>query len=70
VILADEPTGNLDTATGEDIMGLLRELSDGDGLSVVLVTHDQAIAEAAPRVIRMRDGRVVEEVPGGLRSTV
>jgi len=69
VLLADEPTGNLDTATGDDIMALLRELSDGDGLSVVLVTHDQAIAESAPRVIRMRDGRIIEAVPGDLRST-
>jgi putative ABC transport system ATP-binding protein len=69
VLLADEPTGNLDTATGDDIMALLRELSDGDGISVVLVTHDQAIAESAPRVIRMRDGRIIEAVPGNLRST-
>jgi putative ABC transport system ATP-binding protein len=58
VLLADEPTGNLDTATGEDIIGVLRGLWERHGITVVLVTHDRAIAERAPRVVRMRDGRI------------
>ncbi|HEY8584930.1 MAG TPA: ABC transporter ATP-binding protein [Capillimicrobium sp.] len=59
LLLADEPTGNLDSDTGEQIMGLLRDLH-GDGLTVVLVTHDPEIAGRAPRVVRMRDGRVAD----------
>jgi putative ABC transport system ATP-binding protein len=58
VLLADEPTGNLDTATGEDIIGALRGLWERHGITVILVTHDRAIAERAPRVVRMRDGRI------------
>jgi putative ABC transport system ATP-binding protein len=60
VLLADEPTGNLDTDTGNEIVELLRSLSAGQGKSVVLITHDQAIAARAPRVVRMRDGRVLD----------
>jgi putative ABC transport system ATP-binding protein len=60
VLLADEPTGNLDTATGEDIIRVLRGLWDKHGITVILVTHDRAIAERAPRVVRMRDGRIDE----------
>jgi putative ABC transport system ATP-binding protein len=60
VLLADEPTGNLDTATGEEIIGLLRTLSSDEGLSVILITHDPAIASAAPRVVRLRDGHLIE----------
>jgi predicted ABC-type transport system involved in lysophospholipase L1 biosynthesis ATPase subunit len=59
VLLADEPTGNLDSSTGEAIVALLYALSEADGLTVLLVTHDQSIAIAAPRVVRMRDGRLV-----------
>src|SRR5919199_323983 len=59
VVLADEPTGNLDTTTGEQIVGLLRSLSAQEGLSVVLVTHDASIARAAARVLHMRDGRIM-----------
>jgi putative ABC transport system ATP-binding protein len=65
LVLCDEPTGNLDTATGEDIVALLTRLSADEGLSVVLITHDPSIADAAGRVVRMRDGRVLEAVAAG-----
>jgi putative ABC transport system ATP-binding protein len=58
VMLADEPTGNLDTATGEEVLSLLRRLSHEHGQTIVLVTHDRMIAEIAPRVVRMRDGAI------------
>ena len=58
VLLADEPTGNLDTATGEEIMALLKELSTRSGHTVVLITHDTEIAAEAPRVLRMQDGQL------------
>jgi putative ABC transport system ATP-binding protein len=60
VLLADEPTGNLDSDTGTEIVELLRSLSGEQGKSVVLVTHEQAIAARAPRVVRMQDGRVLD----------
>ena len=59
VVLADEPTGNLDTTTGSEILALLRDLADRRGLTIVVVTHDATIAEDAPRVVHMRDGRLV-----------
>ncbi|MFA9272972.1 MAG: ATP-binding cassette domain-containing protein, partial [Baekduiaceae bacterium] len=59
VLLADEPTGNLDSATGDDVMELLRALSADEGLTVVLITHDDESAAAAPRVVRVRDGELV-----------
>jgi putative ABC transport system ATP-binding protein len=58
VLLADEPTGNLDVATGEEVLALLRQLSSEFGHTVVLITHDQSIAASAPRLVRMRDGRL------------
>jgi putative ABC transport system ATP-binding protein len=58
VVLADEPTGNLDSTTGEEIVGLLRALAGDHGRTVVLVTHDAGIARGADRVIRLRDGRL------------
>jgi ABC-type lipoprotein export system ATPase subunit len=61
VLLADEPTGNLDSGTSQEIVDLLRRLSRTEGLSIVLVTHDNTIAAGADRVVRMTDGRVTED---------
>jgi putative ABC transport system ATP-binding protein len=61
VLLADEPTGNLDSVTGSKVIDLLRELHQEQGVTLVLVTHDADIAGAAERVIRLMDGRVVED---------
>ena len=58
IILADEPTGNIDTATGAEIMDLLRRLNREQGVTLLLVTHDPAAAGFADRVIQLRDGRL------------
>jgi putative ABC transport system ATP-binding protein len=60
VVLADEPTGNLDSRTGAEVVDLLTSLSEERGHTVILVTHDAEIAEKAHRSIRMQDGRLVE----------
>ena len=59
ILLADEPTGNLDRKTGDGIIDLLRGLNERDGQTIVIVTHDTSTAEEANRVINMIDGRVV-----------
>src|SRR6478735_6296449 len=61
IILADEPTGNLDTHTGEEILALVRDLHGRLGSTVVIVTHDMKVAESCPRTIALRDGRIVED---------
>ncbi len=61
ILFADEPTGNLDGTTGERIVALLEELNSEAGSTIVLVTHDVALAERARRLIRLRDGVVVED---------
>jgi len=61
LILADEPTGALDTATSEEVMKLLQRLNRQKGITIVLVTHEAEIAAWADRIVRFRDGRVVEE---------
>jgi putative ABC transport system ATP-binding protein len=60
-VLADEPTGNLDQATGQEIMALLRELNQVNGVTLVVITHDASIAAAAGRQIELRDGRIVTD---------
>ena len=60
LILADEPTGNLDTKTGNQIMEIFRQLH-ADGVTIVLVTHEMYVAAQAGRIIRMRDGKIVED---------
>lgn len=60
IILADEPTGNIDSATGAEIMALLRELNRDQGVTLLLVTHDPEAAAFADRVIQLRDGQIVE----------
>jgi putative ABC transport system ATP-binding protein len=60
VLLADEPTGNLDTATGEEVLEVLKRLSRERGQTIILVTHDRDVADQAPRVVRMRDGTTVD----------
>ena len=61
ILFADEPTGNLDASTGERIVQLLEELNRESGSTVVLVTHDLGLAARAGRVIRLADGRVIED---------
>jgi lipoprotein-releasing system ATP-binding protein len=58
LLLADEPTGNLDRGTGEDIIRLLRDLNERQKLTIVMVTHDQSIAARADRIVRLADGRI------------
>ena len=67
VLLADEPTGNLDQATGAGILNALCELNRTDGLSIVLVTHDAAIAGRAERIVRLAAGRVDDAGPAARR---
>jgi ABC-type lipoprotein export system ATPase subunit len=61
VLLADEPTGNLDSATGHEIVTLLHTLNEDHARTIILITHDSAIAASAERTVRLRDGRIVAE---------
>ena len=61
LILADEPTGNLDSKSSKEIMGILRELNE-EGRTVVLITHDDGIAETAKRIVRIMDGKIESDV--------
>src|SRR5687767_10085541 len=61
ILLADEPTGNLDTRTGHDILKLIRELHARLGSTIVIVTHDPTVALSCQRTVTLRDGRIVED---------
>jgi putative ABC transport system ATP-binding protein len=61
LLLADEPTGNLDSASGAGVMALLRELNSAAGTTVVVITHDREISAGLPRQVQMRDGEIVHD---------
>jgi putative ABC transport system ATP-binding protein len=67
LLLADEPTGALDSATGDQVLALLRRLRDERGMTILLVTNDRAVADGADRALRMRDGRVEPATRDGAR---
>ncbi len=70
LVLADEPTGNLDSRSGAEVLELLREVSESEQQTVVMVTHDPGAAAIADRVVFLRDGRVAGEEPGGSRERI
>ena len=62
IILADEPTGNLDTKTGDDVFAMMKNLSHKFGRTIVMVTHNPELAEKSDRSILLRDGRIEKDV--------
>jgi putative ABC transport system ATP-binding protein len=60
VLLADEPTGNLDSQMGDEIMGILKDLHKGEKTTIVMVTHDERLAQGTERIVRLFDGRQVQ----------
>ncbi len=68
LVLADEPTGNLDSQTGEEILALFHRLQAAGGMALAIVTHDDKVARFAGRVVRMADGRVVQAAEGSTVS--
>ncbi len=71
VLFADEPTGNLDSKSSQDVLGLLRQAVDEFGQTVIMVTHEPAAASHADRLITLRDGRLVhDEVPGSTDEVI
>ena len=65
VLLADEPTGNLDSRTSEEILHMFQQLNSAEGITIILVTHDPGVAQHAQRTIRIKDG-LIEKAPGQL----
>jgi len=70
VLFADEPTGNLDSATGGEILSLLRDSVDAYGQTTVMVTHESRAAAIADRILFLADGRIVRDMPGGSQAEI
>lgn len=67
ILLADEPTGNLDVRTSQDVIGLLKVTGQKFSQTIVMITHNEQIAQLADRIIRIEDGRIVGGMQGGMR---
>jgi lipoprotein-releasing system ATP-binding protein len=67
IVLADEPTGNLDTQTADDVFSLLRDVNRAQEVTFLVVTHDRRLAERTDRIIELVDGRIVSDHPGEAR---
>ncbi|MEN6309791.1 MAG: ABC transporter ATP-binding protein [Anaerohalosphaeraceae bacterium] len=65
IVFADEPTGNLDSHTSKDVLNILRQLNEDEGITMILVTHDAGVAQHAKRTIRIHDGMIVDGAYGG-----
>jgi putative ABC transport system ATP-binding protein len=63
LVLLDEPTGDLDSATGRDILALLRDLNQRENVTLVIATHDEAVAAQSSRIVRLRDGKIESDTP-------
>jgi ABC-type lipoprotein export system ATPase subunit len=63
LVFADEPTGNLDSHTSEDVLAMFQHLNEEDGITIILVTHDANVARHAQRIIQIHDGVIVDGVP-------
>jgi macrolide transport system ATP-binding/permease protein len=78
LLLADEPTGNLDSRTAEEVLRMLQRLNEEEGLTIIIVTHDESVARHVKRIIRVKDGVIVEEgapsrlpaAPGPTKSAI
>lgn len=70
IILADEPTGNLDTQTGEVVMGTFQRLNEEMGHTIILITHEKEVAEHANRIIHIRDGQIIEDASRHVRRII
>ena len=61
-LLMDEPTGNIDSKTAKEIMGLVKRLNKDEGVTIIMITHDQHLATQAKRIVKMLDGSIIKEI--------